>query len=511
MLAVARPLDLSYIESLIKEYDSPSQARTFMKFSLKFITATEFLPTVENALARDLGDESGSGGGSGSGENRPTNATRSNQATTRSSGGSSGGFGNDGSSGFGGSSGGFGGGGSGGSSLDTPDAPPMAESMVIGKTLLVADNERNSIIVSGPPESIRLVGELIDQLDMRPRQVLLSTVVGQITLGDELEFGVNAVRALEKLNNREEFLGAGSLNSSGMPAVDDALIDFASLTDITKFPITDGLNLYGKIAGNLDVYVKMLETTSRFKVLQRPTIFTANNRKAIIQSGQRIAVPTNSFQSGANVGTTQSTNIEYRDVVLKLEVVPLINSENEVTLQISQVNDNVIGTQIIDGNTLPIIGNQEVLTTVTVTNGQTVVIGGLITQRTEHTINGVPVLVHIPIIKHLFGTTEDKKKREELLIFIQPRILDNSEQTLAENVKEVGRIDGGEDVVEFAVPEFGDIKEELEQRETKPKTSSGGPAAGPAARPTNSASSASNRHHPAPTQNQTIVNIKRQA
>ena len=77
----------------------------------------------------------------------------------------------------------------------------MAESLVIGKTLLVADNERNSIIVSGPPESIRLVDELIDQLDMRPRQVHLSTVIGQITLGDELEFGVNAVRALEKLNN----------------------------------------------------------------------------------------------------------------------------------------------------------------------------------------------------------------------------------------------------------------------------------------------------------------------
>ena len=61
VLAVARPLDLSYIESLIKEYDSPSKARTFMKYSLKFITATEFLPTVENALARDLGDESGAG------------------------------------------------------------------------------------------------------------------------------------------------------------------------------------------------------------------------------------------------------------------------------------------------------------------------------------------------------------------------------------------------------------------------------------------------------------------
>ena len=183
----------------------------------------------------------------------------------------------------------------------------------------------------------------------------------------------------------------------------------------------------------------------------------------MISSGQKIAVPTNSYQSGGNVGASQSTNIEYRDVVLKLEVIPLINSENEVTLQISQINDKVVGTQVIDSNTLPIIGTEEILTTVTATNGQTVVLGGLITERTERTVNGVPILIQIPIIKHLFGTTKDQVKREELLIFIQPKILDTVDQLVDANVKEVGRVNDGEDIVEFAVPEYKEAKEQTEK------------------------------------------------
>jgi type II secretory pathway component GspD/PulD (secretin) len=126
------------------------------------------------------------------------------------------------------------------------------------------------------------------------------------------------------------------------------------------------------------------------------------------------------------------------------------------------VNDKVVGTQTIDNNAVPIIGTEELETTVTVTNGQTVVLGGLITERTERTINGVPILIQIPLIKHLFGTTKDVKNREELMIFIQPRILDTNDQILRENVSEVNRIPRGEEIIEFAVPEYPEIKAQAE-------------------------------------------------
>lgn len=472
VLVIARPLDLKYVETLLKAYDSESKVRKFAKIPLKFVIASEMLTPLENALSREEGEPSKGGGGgattggTGGRGSSSTNATRSNSASTRSTGtnsGSSSGYG--GSSSFGGGSSGFGGGGSSSNSgLNAPDAPPVAESVVIGKTLLVADNERNSIIVSGPPESIRLVEEIIAQLDLRPRQVLLSTIIGQMAIDNNREYGINALKTLSEVAGNPDFLGAGALNTKNFPTdADDALADLGNLSDPTKFPLQDGLNLYGKINGDLNVMLRLLETQNKFKVLQRPSIFAANNRKAVISSGQRIAVPTNSYQSGGTVGASQSTNIDYRDVVLKLEVIPLINSENEVTLQISQVNDKVVGTQVIDTNTLPIIGTEEILTTVTITNNQTVVLGGLITERTERTINGVPILIQIPIIKHIFGTTKEQVKREELLIFIQPKILDTSDQTVDANVKEVDRISRGEEVVEFAVPEYKEAKEQSEK------------------------------------------------
>lgn len=467
IFAFGRPSDLDYIGKLIVEFDAPSTARTFLKRNLSFVTATDMLEPVQNALSREM-DTTTQGGVQSQGGRPGSTTTRSNMRSndfqTRDIGSSTGRSSGYGSSGYGSSSSG---GRIAGSTLSAPDAPPLAESLLIGKTLVVADNERNAIIVSGPPESIRIVDELISQLDMRPRQVHLSTVIGQWSMGDELNMGVSAVQALKQLT--PSLLGAGSLNPTKFPSTQGnetlagSLLDIASFTDVTKMPGSpNGLNLYGKVGENLDVYVNLLETTNKFRVLSRPSIFTANNRKATIQSGQRIPVPTNTYQSsGVNTGLGQSTNIDYRDVVLKLEVIPQINSANEVTLTIAQVNDNIVGTRQIDNNDIDVIGTQEMVTTVTVGNGQTVILGGLITESTKKSIEGIPGLIHIPILKHIFGTTVDKKQLDELLIFIQPQIVDSEERLVDTNVREIRRTEGGEEAVEFAVPEYKEMKETL--------------------------------------------------
>ena len=124
-----------------------------------------------------------------------------------------------------------------------------------------------------------------------------------------------------------------------------------------------------------------MQERANFTVLSRPSIFTSNNQKGSISSGERIAIPTNtnSFSGGGS-----NTNIEYQDVVLKLEVVPLVNSDNEITLQVALLNDEQNGTQTIQGAgnngddlTVPRISTREILTTVTVPNNGTVVLGGL--------------------------------------------------------------------------------------------------------------------------------------
>src|SRR5690606_2388055 len=127
----------------------------------------------------------------------------------------------------------------------------------------------------------------------------------------------------------------------------------------------------GSVSKNLDILARALESTNRSKILSRPTVYAANNKRAVITSGQQIPVPTNVRQSLDSSTSRFQTNIDYRDVVLKLEVVPLINSEREVTLKIAQVNDTVVGEQIVSENAVPIIATERLNTTVTIPNGNT--------------------------------------------------------------------------------------------------------------------------------------------
>jgi general secretion pathway protein D len=146
-----------------------------------------------------------------------------------------------------------------------------------------------------------------------------------------------------------------------------------------------GLNVYGKVSGNLSIYLQALQQKTDFTVLSRPSIFTANNQKGLISSGERIAIPTssNSFSNGG-----ASTNIEYQDVVLKLEVIPQINANEEISMQIALLSDEQNGVQTIAGAgsngedlTVPSISTREIVSNVTIPNNQTIVLGGLIAHR----------------------------------------------------------------------------------------------------------------------------------
>jgi type II secretory pathway component GspD/PulD (secretin) len=152
----------------------------------------------------------------------------------------------------------------------------------------------------------------------------------------------------------------------------------------------------------------------------------------VIFNGRKIAVPTSTVTTlgaGGSAATTtgsQQSNIQYQDVVLKIEVVPLINSAREITLQIIQTNDNVIpgsSTQIGGGVSVPEIATQELTTTVTVPDQATILLGGLITQRDSKTVDGVPFLSSIPLMGNLFKSTADTTDRQELVVMIQPSVV----------------------------------------------------------------------------------------
>ena len=452
IFVMGRPVDLLFVEGLVREFDVETSEKNFLRRKLRFLTVSEFLPIAGDALTRAFsgtGDSGGSGGaaqgGAAGGAQGGGNRAQSTggQASNSSRGGSGGsrsgrnnstganfGGGSGGSFGGGGSGGGFGGGGGGGSTgLGDPSISSAPESVLVGRTLLVADNITNSIVVQGPPSGLEIIERLLDQIDVKPDQVMISTVIGQMSLNNSKEFGVGYL-----YNGSDGDLRGGG--GGGLPAYKPVDNTGNAIVD-NEFPLLDvkqiassGLRLYGT-SGNLSVFLKALQSKSDFTVLARPSIFTSNNQKGTISSGERIAIPTGSNSYGGGVNGNVSTQIEYQDVVLKLEVIPLVNSDNEITMQIALLNDEQNGTQTIAGGaggedlTVPRISTREILTTATVPNNHTIVLGGLISNKQGKSKSGIPILGDIPYLGRLFSTTADTNDRSELMVFIQPSVVRN--------------------------------------------------------------------------------------
>ncbi|MDB6075729.1 MAG: hypothetical protein JWO89_3369, partial [Verrucomicrobiaceae bacterium] len=202
------------------------------------------------------------------------------------------------------------------------------------------------------------------------------------------------------------------------------------LADLTK-AAASGIQFFGTVNDQVTFAISALASNSNFKILSRPTLYTMNNQPASIETGLKIPVPVSSLSSfnttaDPSLGGTSNgfvSNIQYQDVALRLDVSPLINSDDELTLQVKQVNADVAGSTVLNGNSIPNISNQGLETTIMVKNNSTVLLGGLIQETTDRQRSGIPILKDIPLIKYLTSSTKDYKTRRELLVFIQPHII----------------------------------------------------------------------------------------
>lgn len=316
------------------------------------------------------------------------------------------------------------------------DVAPV--SVLVGKTRLIADRQANVLIVMGTDEAKKTVEDLLERLDRRPPQIYLAMIIGQLTLGDGLDFGVDYLQEFEAIDAGDPAGLAASLINRDDIITNNNISDLRNNLITNSFGPAAGLNVYGALGERASVYISALETTTRFKVLSRPVLSALNNKKASITSGQRIPVPSQTITdaTGGAANATLNTTITFEDVVLKLEVIPLINADREVTLEIAQVNDTVVGNQLVSGNNVPVIATEELTTTVTVPDRHTIVLGGLITESDNKTINGVPLAGRIPIVGNAFRKTERDVTRSELLIFIQPVVVNGESELLDASLDE---------------------------------------------------------------------------
>src|SRR5947199_1351685 len=419
---VTRPINMPFIRELIHEFDANVEFAKPVTRYLQYISAGDVLPVLVQALTEPGTEGAGAGGLPGGG--LPGASPQPQRGPSPSYGGRGAGADLTGISGTSSTAGG-------GSTLNiseelsTQPVNTTPQAVTVGNSKLIADQRANSIIVLGNREVVVKVEKVLDEMDVQAPQVALSTVVGQLTLNNDEEFGADY---FAKYHNR--FVGTSTYNgvfgdnNPGIPAT--AVMDPSKIIDFSKIlkTATSGTNVYVAAGDAFAAIVHLLESTGKFKIISRPTVFTSNNKKAIIASGSEVPVPVSTLTNATttvNVGSVQSS-IEYKKVALQLEVVPLINSEKEVSLDILQKIDALGNNRLISGNLVPEITTRYIRTNVSAPNKSTIVLGGLIEDNKQRTTNGIPYLSRIPYLGAAFRSTKDSRIRTELIILMRPEV-----------------------------------------------------------------------------------------
>ncbi len=441
LLVIGSQEQHDYIGKLIEELDGASEMRNFISRPLKYLAVDAAMQILSDAITRTEGD--GEGGSSGTGGNttgtNPQNNTQNrnnnsgsslfnNNNNSLSNNGLNSGFGsNNGLGGGLGGSSGFGG----GSNLQPLRQNNGPQSVLIGKTLLISDPVANSIFVSGQPEHLRIMEEILNELDHRPQQIIISALIGDYQISENRGFSLETAFRGRHGGGSGGFFGqVGS--SSGLPSTtgaNNAVTTFdprSAIDAATAYASGNGLTFIGGVHAGLDLIAQMLEGDSNFKVISRPTVFTQNNQSASLTSGLSfpIASSTQSSLLGGVNNNSFLSNVQYQDIVLSLQIIPLINSEDELTLQVSQQNSERAGNTVIAGNNYPIISKQELNTIIACRNNSTVLLGGLVRSDENRTRTSVPIISAIPLLNKVMGSRQKDNSKRELLIFIQPRIVD---------------------------------------------------------------------------------------
>ncbi|MFP4308345.1 MAG: type II secretion system secretin GspD [Desulfococcaceae bacterium] len=262
---------------------------------------------------------------------------------------------------------------------------------------ITPDPVRNLLIIEAVPPDYQTVEEILRQIDILPRQVLIEVLIAEISLDDQEELGVEW--SYEK--------GEGSLSTSLLSAqMGSSGLQFA----------------LGK-EGRWSAALSSLASENKLNVLSRPTVLASDNKEARINVSTQVPVASAQylFDSGPQ-GVTQ-TNIQYRDTGIILSVTPRISDTGMVSMEITQeVSESGDGVDV-GGQSFPSFRERKVNTSLTVGDGQPLFIGGLMRERKSRGNAGVPYLSRIPVIGFLFGRDTSASEKSELILMITPRVV----------------------------------------------------------------------------------------
>jgi general secretion pathway protein D len=289
-----------------------------------------------------------------------------------------------------------------------PAAAPAQQTVSAGRALIV-DEPRNALIFQGDPAEWERLLPLIRQMDREARQVMIEMTIAEVTLDDNDEFGVNwfAKNGFGRFNGRFT-LGTLPTTASGGP----------------------GLSYLLDVAGESRALLKAFGEDSRVSILSTPRIMVKSGEEASIDVGTEVptitARQTSPQQVDGNTGLLQS--IQYRKTGIILSVKPTVYSDDRVDIELSQEVSEALPLSDSDTTGSPSIFNRSVKTSLSLRDGGSIVLGGLMSNRQTNSDNGIPYLKQVPVLGNLFKSQTRKKNKTELVIMIVPYIVGSDER-----------------------------------------------------------------------------------
>lgn len=304
--------------------------------------------------------------------------------------------------------------GSSGSGFGQPSAGPIAGSVNLGlggppgSVSISSDEANNAIVVFATPREYAVVEDALHKLDVLPLQVMIEAAITEVTLTDELKYGVQWF--FQSANSR-----------------------FIQSQGANKFPkpILPGFSyLYSNGDGSIQAALDALSQVTHIDVISAPKLMVLNNQTASLEVGDQVPVSTGSAVSTVSGDAPIVNSIEYRDTGVILNVTPRVNAGGLVLLDISQEVSDVAETSTSNIDS-PTIQQRKFASSIAVQDGQTVALGGLIRDSKTVDKNGLPILSRIPVVGGLFGSQDTTHKRTELLVLLTPRVVRNPDDAKA--------------------------------------------------------------------------------
>jgi general secretion pathway protein D len=296
---------------------------------------------------------------------------------------------------------------------------------------ITADTADNAIVVYSNQEDYRAIERSLREIDRPKLQVAINATVAEVTLTDQLQFGVEYFFS-NKHGNSVSFItpqtsttGTGTTGTSTTGTGVDATAVVQAAVQPFLQSVLPGFNLILGPNAEPRVILQALSTLTEVRVLSAPSVVAMDNQPALLQVGDEIPITTGTATILTNTNSVVST-IQMQNTGVILKVLPHIHANGTIQMEIEQEVSDVVNSNSSQQTLTPTISQRRVHSTIAVTSGQTVLLGGLISDQNQKTKSGIPVLNDIPVVGDLFGTKSGQKQRTEIIMFIKPQLIRNS-------------------------------------------------------------------------------------